>query len=498
MSDKVDGLPPHWRTNGILLIVTFSLCLKLLLVPSYVSTDFDVHRNWMAITNSLPLSKWYYEDTSEWTLDYPPFFAYFEWALSQLAPIDIDPDLLDIRPDPYRSWTTLLYQRLTVIASDIVLVLAALYYTSTLRTDKQKLIVFAVIILNAGLLMLDHIHFQYNGMLLGLLLFSITCLQKGRHITGSILFAICLHFKHINLYCAPAYFTYLLSHYCQPHGRFSFSRFVALGLSVASIFVFSLGPFLFHGVDQLAQILKRLFPFGRGLCHAYWAPNAWAIYNTVDRILARVLRVKNSETGTSPTSGLVQDIEHVVLPTITPSISLILVLLSLSPMLVLLYRRPSALKFKLSVALCSLSFFMFGWHVHEKAILMSIVPLYLVVVDDISLARITFFLTTVGHYSLFPVLYQSGEMMTKICLLLLHSIVCLLGFQQLHPSMRLSWLECLYLSGLVPLQLFVSCLQPAFLPQYPFLPLMFTSIYTSLGTISSYVAIYLRLFTLKE
>lgn len=121
----------------------------------------------------------------------------------------------------------------------------------------------------------------------GLLILSIVLARKQSTLLYSgITFAILLCLKHIHLYLALAYFTYLLRVYClDPKSilRPRFANAFKLGLSVLSVLGLAFGPFAHW--NQLLQLKDRLFPFSRGLCHAYWAPNIWAMYSFTDRVL---------------------------------------------------------------------------------------------------------------------------------------------------------------------------------------------------------------------
>eukprot|EP00002_Diphylleia_rotans_P034865 TRINITY_DN7533_c0_g1_i2.p1 TRINITY_DN7533_c0_g1~~TRINITY_DN7533_c0_g1_i2.p1 ORF type:complete len:389 (+),score=59.73 TRINITY_DN7533_c0_g1_i2:60-1226(+) len=335
-------------TRFVVAAATISTCLKMLLIPAYHSTDFEVHRNWLAITHSTPICRWYEEATSEWTLDYPPFFAWFEYLLSHAAQF-VDPNMLVVTNLKYHSKETVLFQRFSVIACDLLLYLAvwrlgSLFTPASKPRRHQEYILtkaglFAtLVVFQVGLIFVDHIHFQYNGLLFSIFLFSIDAFLRENLLPAAILYTILVNFKHLFLYVAPVYFVYYLRWYCfakasdASFSSWQMRNFLKLAVSILVVFSISFGPFLQCG--QMKQVLSRLFPFHRGLCHAYWAPNFWVIYNVAEKaititkqslgLLSHGARVANM------TGGLVGEAaEFLSLPIITPSVTLLLTLLSL-------------------------------------------------------------------------------------------------------------------------------------------------------------------------
>ncbi|KAI9894763.1 MAG: glycosyl transferase [Vezdaea aestivalis] len=321
------------------------------------------------------------QKTSEWTLDYPPFFAAFEWLLSQAAPF-IDPAILHVQNLGYDSWQTVYFQRATVILTELVLVFALtlLVKTTPESLKKQAHAAAVSILLSPGLLIIDHVHFQYNGFLYGLLILSLVLARKPSGLLPSgLLFAALLCLKHIYLYLAPAYFVFLLRAYClSPRSTFQIrvGNAIKLGLGIGVIFAAAFGPFVYW--NQMDQLLSRLFPFSRGLCHAYWAPNVWAMYSWVDRVLIFVapkigLAVDRSAVN-SVTRGLVGDTSFAVLPEVTAKTTFVLTLIFQVIPLIRLFQKPTWEMFIGAVTLCGYASFLFGWHVHEKAILLVIIP----------------------------------------------------------------------------------------------------------------------------
>lgn len=478
---------------SLLNIFIAGTCLKLLLFVGYHSTDFEVHRNWLAITHNLPTNQWYIEHTSQWTLDYPPFFAWFEWLLTKFVPDVVKNDgIFYLVELGNYGMPTISYQRLTVIVSEIVLFASLQWYinTSTKNERLRSFVIAASIVLSPGLLIIDHIHFQYNGFMYGIMIFSIVAARNNQLLLSGTLFAVLLCFKHIYLYLAPAYFVYLLRVYvltAKSIFAIQFTNAVKLGCTVVGIFFVAFYPFIYFG--QLSNVMERLFPFSRGLTHAYWAPNVWALYSFGDRVLTTVLKISLS----SSTRGLVGDVKFGVLPEVQPKLTFFLTLFYQVLALIPLFIYPTFDRFLASLTLCGYSSFLFGWHVHEKAILLIIFPFSFLILKDRRLYSSFMPLAVAGYISLFPLIFTSAETLLKSFYTFVWLVMFFYSFNHLVTvgtfKKRVFLLDrviLIYLVGFVPLLVFTSIILSYSFKNYQFLGLMAISVYCSIGVIGSW------------
>jgi alpha-1,3-glucosyltransferase len=281
-------------------------------------------------------------------------------------------------------------------------------------------------------------------------------------------------------------------------------------------------------MGQISQLLSRLFPFTRGLNHAYWAPNFWALMTAADRVLLKYVQFTGAnlpinEAGVASSSrGLVGDTIFAVLPNIKPVHTFVITIAVQSIWLIKLWRSPTYKSFLTALTLSGWTSFLFGWHVHEKAVLLVLIPLSLLAAESQAYFR-TFVLASVaGVFSLFPLIFTPSESVVKV----IYSIIWIAAVyvplnRRIYEYPKsivyaiIDSLEKVYLAGFPLLLLFVSmfpylqtqsesavnacissdtfvCSDPQFKsgPKssvLEFLPLMATSIYCALGLVWSFM-----------
>ena len=150
----------------------------------------------------------------------------------------------------------------------------------------------AVLLLQPGLILIDHGHFQYNCASLGLALWGIVAVSSHFDLLGSVAFSLALNFKQMELYHSVPFFCYLLGKALR--SRSPTQKVTLLGITVVTTFGVLWLPFLVD-METALQVLRRQFPFERGLYEDKVA-NVWctvSVFVKLQRLLsaASVLRL---------------------------------------------------------------------------------------------------------------------------------------------------------------------------------------------------------------
>ena len=154
------------------------------------------------------------------------------------------------------------------------------------------------------------------------------------------------------------------------------------------------------------------------------------------------------------------------------------------------------------MTLCGYASFLFGWHVHEKAILLIIVPFSLIALTDRRSLGAFRPLSVAGHVSLFPLLYKAAEFPVKTVYTIFWLVLFLSAFDRLAPVSSqtrvfvLDRFSLFYITVAIPLIVYCSLVHGlVFGEKYEFIPLMFTSSYSAVGVVGSWLGYLVVFFT---
>lgn len=404
-----------------------------------INGDFEAQRHWMEITTHLPIKQWYFYDLQYWGLDYPPLTAYHLWFFGLIGNfINSSWFALDTSRGIETSQIKT-FMRLSSIASELVVfVPAVMGLLHQLGAQKKNLtrmnhiIVIALILYLPALVLIDHGHFQYNSVMLGLFLLSVVDLIKGNLMLASVWFMSSVLFKQMALYYSPFIFVYILSCLFTPQKTlgatiksFSFGGLIAVGLTVIVATVVMVSPFLLaassvsEAATLIQQILIRMFPFERGLFEDKVA-NFWCSTN---------LLIKYSQRFTHEQLKILSLVFTV--GAFTPPCLAIFWKSIRSPK-----RNPDLVIYGFSAV--SWAFYLFLFQVHEKTVLVPLVPtLFLLLSTDRSAIAHVQWINNVSIFSLFPLLKKDGLQLQYWAMLLM--INWLMGGFSLSRKSNMLW-----------------------------------------------------------
>ena len=170
--------------------------------------------------------------------------------------------------------------------------------------------------------------------------------------------------------------------------------------------------------------------------------------------------------------------------------------------LVKLFIQPNWEAFIGAVTLCGYASFLFGWHVHEKAVLLMIIPFSLIVLKNRRYLGAFRPLAVAGHVSLFPLLFAAAEFPIKTFYTIFWLVLFLITFDRLAPASNrprmflLDRFSLLYVTVAIPLIIYCSLIHGLVLgSKLEFLPLMFISSYSAIGVFGSWVGFMVVYFT---